>query len=312
MSAPATSDQVASLRETRPASSAARRRQAARRLRRLLRYGLVAVMVVWVLAPFYFLVLVSVQTRADSLRVPPNWFPVPDFGNYAAVLKRAFSAGPAASPSDLIFPGIRNSAVVAVSVAVLNVVFGASAGYSFARFRFFGSRAIPLGMLASQMVPAFAIIVPYYIVLRNLKLTNTRQGVVIALLSVTLPFTIWLLRAYFQGIPLEIERAARIDGCSRFAVFWRVVLPLARPGLISAGLFAFMVSWNDFLFASILNVNTDSMLVQPAIAGLYNVRQQSFGLMGAGSLLAALPTMLFALLVQRYLVRGLLSGAGKV
>jgi multiple sugar transport system permease protein len=136
--------------------------------------------------------------------------------------------------------------------------------------------------------------------------------VIIALLSVTLPFTIWLLRAYFQGIPPDIERQARIDGCDRFTVFWRVVLPLARPGLISAGLFAFMVGWNDFLFATILNTNTDSMLVQPAIAGLYNIRQQSFGLMGAGSLLAALPTMLFALLVQRYLVRGLLSGAGKV
>jgi multiple sugar transport system permease protein len=312
MSAPVTNDRIASHRDTRPASSAARRRLVARRLRRLLRYGLVSLMVVWVLAPFYFLLLVSVQTRADSLRVPPNWFPVPDFGNYVAVLERAFSEGPASTPSDLIFPGIRNSAVVAGAVALLNVVVGASAGYSFARFRFPGNRAIPLGMLASQMVPAFAIIVPYYIVLRNLELTNTRIGVVIALLSVTLPFTIWLLRSYFQGIPLEIERAARMDGCSRFTVFWRVVLPLARPGLISAGLFAFMVSWNDFLFATILNTNTDSMLVQPAITGLYNVRQQSFGLMGAGSLVAALPTMLFALVVQRYLVRGLLSGAGKV
>jgi multiple sugar transport system permease protein len=285
---------------------------ATRRLRRGLRYAIALLMLIWVLAPFYFLVLVSVQTRADSLRVPPVWLPRPDFDNYVTIIRRGFSDEPAASPSDLIFPGIRNSAVVAVSVATLNVVFGATAGYAFARFRFPGSRFIPLTMLGSQMVPAFAIIVPYYIVLRNLSLTNTRLGVVIALLSVTLPFTIWLLRSYFQGIPLELERAARIDGCSRFAVFWRVVLPLARPGLISAGLFAFMVAWNDFLFALVLNTSMSAVLVQPAIVGLYNIRQQSFGLMGAGSLLAALPTMLFALLVQRYLVRGLLSGAGKV
>jgi multiple sugar transport system permease protein len=284
----------------------------ARRTRRLARYGAALLLLLWVLAPFYFLLLVSVQTRADSLRVPPVWLPHPDLANYGAILSRAFATSPPSAPSDLIFPGIRNSLVVASAVASLNVLFGASAGYAFARFRFPGSRAIPLTLLGSQMVPAFAIIVPYYIVLRHLSLTNTRRGVIVALVSVTLPFTVWLLRGYFQGIPLEIERAARIDGCSRFTVFWRVVLPLARPGLISAGLFAFMVGWNDFLFATILNSNNDAMLVQPAIAGLYNIRQQSFGLMGAGSLVAALPTMLFALVVQRYLVRGLLSGTGKV
>jgi multiple sugar transport system permease protein len=298
--------------ERRPPLEMRPRRSKAKWARLIARYALVVVMVVWVLAPFYFLLLVSVQTRADSLRVPPVWFPKPDFGNYATIIEKAFSDAPPSAPSDLIFPGIRNSAIVASAVAVLNVLFGATAGYAFARFRFPGNRTIPLALLGSQMVPAFAIIVPYYIVLRNLKLTNTRLGVIIALLSVTLPFTIWLLRSYFQGIPRDIERQARIDGCDRFTVFWRVVLPLARPGLISAGLFAFMVGWNDFLFASILNTNTDSMLVQPAIAGLYNVRQQSFGSMGAGSLLAALPTILLALVVQRYLVRGLLSGAGKV
>lgn len=302
--------------ERRPAvERPARRAQTgllARRVRRSLRYVFALLMLIWILAPFYFLILVSVQTRADSLRVPPVWLPDIDLGNYVTILERAFDTSPASSPSDLIFPGIRNSFVVATAVGVLNVIFGASAGYAFARFRFPGSRSLPLALLGSQMVPAFAIIVPYYIVLRHLNLTNTRLGVIVALLSVTLPFTVWLLRGYFQSIPIEIERAARIDGCSRFTVFWRVVLPLARPGLVSAGLFAFMVGWNDFIFATILNTSTDAMLIQPAIAGLYNVRQQSFGLMGAGSLLAALPTMFLALIVQRYLVRGLLSGTGKV
>jgi multiple sugar transport system permease protein len=289
-----------------------RRRTAGRRLRRVLRWFAVTAMCVWVFAPFYFLLLVAFQTKADSLRTPPVWFPKPDFSNFTKILDHAFSSAPAANPSDLIVPGIRNSAIVAISVALLNVVLGASAGYAFARVRFRGNRAIPLALLGSQMVPAFALLVPYYIVLRNLGLTNTRLGVVIAELSITLPFTVWLLRSYFSNVPVELERAARIDGCGRLQTFLRVALPLARPGLIAVGLFAFMVSWNDFLFQVILNSNVDAIMIQPAIAGLYNVREQSFGIMAAGSLLAALPTMVFALVTQRYLVRGLMSGAGKV
>jgi multiple sugar transport system permease protein len=287
------------------------RRQLVKRVQRALRLVLIVAFLVWILAPFYFLLLVSFQSKADSLTTPPNWFPIPDISNYTRILGRAFSNAPISGPPDLIVPGIENSAIVATFTGILNVAFGSLAAYAFARMRFFGSRRIPTALVGSQMVPAFALLIPYYIVLRSLGLTNTLQGIVIAELSITLPFTIWLLRAYFQGIPVDLERAARIDGCSRLATFYRVVLPLARPGLIAVGLFAFMVAWNDFLFAVVLNSRTSAMLIQPAIAGLYNVREQSFGIMAAGSILAALPTMLLAFFLQRFLVRGLLSGATK-
>ena len=290
---------------------ARRRREISRGVRRGLRAVLLIAFLIWILAPFYFLLLVSFQSKADSLATPPNWFPVPDPGNYARILSRAFSDAPISGPPDLILPGIRNSAIVATLTGVLNVVLGSLAGYAFARLRFPGSRRVPSALLASQMVPAFALLIPYYVVLRQLGLTNNLIGVIVAELSITLPFTIWLLRAYFQGIPLALERAARVDGCDRLQTFLRVVLPLARPGLIAVGLFAFMVAWNDFLFAIVLNSQTDAMLIQPAIAGLYNVREQSFGIMAAGSLLAALPTMLLVLFLQRFLVRGILSGATK-
>ncbi len=287
------------------------RRVMQRRIRSAVRAVLMLVFLVWVLAPFYFLLLVSFQSKADSLSTPPNWFPVPDLANYTRILARAFSDAPISGPPDLILPGIRNSAIVAILTGVLNVLLGSLAGYAFARLRFPGSRRTPSVLLASQMVPAFALLVPYYIVMRSLGLTNTLQGIVIAELGTTLPFSIWLLRAYFQGIPIALERAARIDGCSRLSTFLQVVLPLARPGLIAVGLFAFMVAWNDFLFAIVLNSHTESMLIQPAIAGLYNVREQSFGTMAAGSLLAAIPTMLLVLFLQQSLVRGILSGATK-
>jgi multiple sugar transport system permease protein len=156
------------------------------------------------------------------------------------------------------------------------------------------------------------LVVPFYVILHTAHLTDTRTGIVIAHLSFTVPFSVWMMRSFFKSVPLEVDRAAMIDGCTRWQVFYRVVLPLARPGVISVGLFSFMVSWNDFLFALVLNSRTDSMMIQPAISGLYNVREQSFGIMAAGTLLAALPTMILALLCQRFLVRGLTSGVGKV
>lgn len=292
--------------------SVAGRRRGRVLMRRAARYVAAALLALWVLAPFYFLALVAVQSGADALRTPPVWFPRPDLSNFTTILERALHGGPAANPSDLILPGLANSAAVAVAVGIANVVLGSAAGYAFARYRFLGHRGIPLTMLGSQMVPAFALIVPYFVVLRNLGLTNTRMGVAIAEISITLPFTVYLLRAYFQGVPIDVERAARIDGASRIVTFVRVALPLARPGLISAGLFAFMVAWNDFVFSVVLNSNQTAILIQPAIAGLYNVREQSFGIMAAASLLSAVPTMVIALVAQRYLVRGLLSGTGKV
>lgn len=291
---------------TRPAGVAARQRIGAG-----LRYAAAVVVLVWILAPFAFLLLVAVQTRPDALSIPPVWLPRPDLSNFRTILGRAFETGPPVQTSDLILPGILNSARVAIAVAALNVILGSVAGYAFARFRFVGSRTIPFAMLGSQMVPAFALIVPYFVVFRQLGLTNTRVGAAVALVSITLPFTVWLLRAYFSNVPVALERAARIDGCSRITAFRRVVLPLACPGLISTGLFAFMVAWNDFLFALVLNSEVAALLVQPALAGLYNVREQSFGLMAAGAILAALPTMVLAVATQRFLVRGLLAGAEK-
>ncbi len=282
-----------------------------RKLPMIGRLTMAAFIAAWILVPFCYLLLLAIQTKAEALTTPPDWLPSPDFSNFTTILDRAFSSEPASRTSDLIFPGIVNSAIVATFVAVINVLVGALAAYAFARYRFRGSRAIPVAMLATQMIPIFALLVPYYVVFRNLGLTNSLTGIVIADLSFTLPFTVWLLRGYVQGIPPDIDRQARVDGCTRMGVFLRVIVPLSRTGLLSVGLFAFLMSWNDFLFPLILNSDEGSIMVQPAIAGLYNVREQSFGLMAAGTLLAAIPTLAIALVSQRFLVRGLLGGATK-
>lgn len=289
-------------------------RRARSRIRsgRVLRWAVVAFLLAWVLAPLYFLAILAFTSKADSLVTPPKWLPPPNFGNFHHILASALSGQPPASPSDLIIPGIKNSALVAISVAALNIIIGSLAGYAFARYRFPGSRVLPTVLLGTQLVPVFALIIPFYVLLRHLHLTDTRAGIIIAQLSFTIPFSVWLLRSFFTAIPREVERAGVIDGCNRWQVFYRVILPLGRPGIVSVGLFSFMVSWNDFLFPIVLNSQVGSMMIQPAISGLYNVRQQSFGIMAAGTLMAALPTMLLALLAQRFLVRGLTSGIGKV
>lgn len=287
-----------------------------RRLRKIwlnaARAPIILLMIAWILAPFYFLGLLAIQSRAQALVTPPVWLPQPNMINFRHIFADALAGLPPVNASDLILPGIWNSAIVATVVALANVTLASGAAYAFARYRFPGNTTILVALLASQMVPVFVLLIPYFDLLRRLGLVNTRVGVMVAQLSFTLPFTIWLLRSYVASIPIDLDRAARVDGCSRFEVFWRVVLPLMRPGLISVGLFTFMVSWNDFLFPLVLNTDTSSVMIQPAIAGLYTIHEQSLGDMAAGSLLAALPTMLLALVAQRFLIRGFLAGMGKV
>ena len=125
--------------------------------------------------------------------------------------------------------------------------------------------------------------IPMYLLVMRAGLLDNPLSVILAHTTFTLPFTIWLLKGYFQTVPVDLERAARVDGCSRLQAMWHVVLPLAAPGLVTAALFAFLGSWNEFLFALVLNSRVDQMMVQPAIAGMYSMTMQEYGLMGAGS-----------------------------
>ena len=266
----------------------------------------------WVLGPIYWIVLSGFATNADLLKTPPNWIPAnPSLDNYRPLFANLFTGRSPGSQADMIIPALWNSLSIGLVVALINVAFGSLAAYAFARLRFYARRTLLISLLAAQMVPGLALIIPFYVVFSQLGLTNTRVGVAIAHLSFTLPFTVWILRSYFQSISIELEWAARVDGCTRTQALLRVVFPLAVPGLITAGLFAFMGSWNEFLFALVITSLPKAMPIQPAISSMYNIRQQTYGVMAASATLAALPTIVLTLIFQRYLVRGLLSGAIK-
>ena len=208
-------------------------------------------------------------------------------------------------------PGIWNSMLAATGTAVLNLVLGILAGYSFARLRFPGRTAVLFLYLGSRMVPGIALIVPLYMVIQRAGLLDTLLALVVTYLTFTLPFTIWLLKSYFQGIPRELEEAALVDGCGFWRMMGRVLLPAAAPGLVAAAMFAFMTAWNDYLFAVILTSSMAAKTAPVVVAGFATDVTTERTLMAAGGVLAVVPPLVLAFLFQRLIVQGLVSGAVK-
>jgi multiple sugar transport system permease protein len=270
--------------------------------------------VAFILAPIYVLLLVSVTKESTELSGTPQWLPSLTWANFAAVLnawQHFFGSMPVVSAASLVLPGLRNSLEVAFPVAIFNMLIAAPAGYVFGRLRFPGSRALALAMLSTQMLPSLVLVVPFFVMFRHLDLTNSLLGVGLADLSITLPFTIWIIANAVQDVPVELERAARVDGLSRLASIFRVTIPLAKSGIRTGGLFSFLFSWNDLIFPLILIVSPSLIMIQPAIAGMYSDIASDFGAMSAAAILAIIPPLIVAITALRTLAKGLMSGAVK-
>jgi multiple sugar transport system permease protein len=245
--------------------------------------------------------------------VPPQWIPHhPTLSNYQTFFDpsgtRAIVGSRAAEET---LPGMVNSLLAALGTAVLNLVLGTLTGYSLARFRFRGSSAL-LGLyLGSRMLPGIALIVPLYLTLKNFGLLDHLSALIVTYVTFTLPFTIWLLRNYFQTIPRSLEEAAFMDGASWLEMLTKVLLPAAMPGLIAAGMFAFMTAWNDYLFAVILTSTTASKTLPVVVAGFATDVTTERTLMATSGVLAIVPPLVLAFLFQRLIVQGLTSGSVK-
>jgi multiple sugar transport system permease protein len=268
---------------------------------------------IYFLAPFSWLVLTSFMHESDAMALPLRWIPASaTLANYATFVAPAETrsiVGSRAAENSL--PGIVNSLVAATGTAALNVPLGILAGYSFARLRFPGRRALLFLYLGSRMIPGIALIVPLYLVVKTLGLLDTLLALVMTYLTFTLPFTIWLLKSYFQGIPRELEEAALVDGCGRGRMMLWVLLPAAAPGPVAAAMFAFMTAWNDYLFAVILTSSMAAKTVPVVVAGFATDVTTERTLMAAGGVLAVVPPLVLAFVFQRLIVQGLVSGAVK-
>jgi ABC-type glycerol-3-phosphate transport system permease component len=210
-----------------------------------------------------------------------------------------------------VFRFLANSFFIATSVMLLVVLLGSLGAYALSRFSLRGKNWLMMSTLLPQFFPYVLILIPFYVLMSNLGLVDTHIGLILTHTSITLPFAIWMLTGYFNAIPKELDQAALIDGCSRLGVLFRIIYPTALPGLVVAGFFAFVVSWGDYLFVSILSQSEGTQTLPIALQSFMNSLQVKWGMITAGTVVAILPTILFFSLVQRRLVAGLTAGAVK-
>lgn len=204
----------------------------------------------------------------------------------------------------------RNSVTVSLSTVALTLLLSTPAAYSLTRFRFYGREKLAALILFTYMFAPIMIIVPFYVMVRFLGLTNTHTGLVMAYTAFCLPFNLWMLRTFFQSIPVDIEEAAMIDGANRFQAVVHVVFPLALPGVVATGIFTFILAWNDYIFARVL-LSADELKTLPVgIADLYNASVVDWGMIMASGLLVIAPIAGVFVFIQKYLVAG--WGAGGV
>lgn len=251
--------------------------------------------------PLLWMVLTSVRPDRDILSPTPKFW---SFEYHLQHYRNLFD-----QTDFLIY--FYNSITVAGTATVLTIFVATLAAYGITRFRFGGREAIAGGMLFTYMFAPILIIVPFYILMRAGGLVNSKLGLVLAYTTFSLPFSMWLLRAFFQSIPLDLEEAAMTDGASRPKAVALVIVPLALPGVIAVSIFTFIVAWNDYLFARVL-INDNELKTLPiGMDDLYNATVTDWGMMMAGGVVITIPALVFFILVQRYLIAGWGAGAVK-
>ncbi|MBI3456903.1 MAG: carbohydrate ABC transporter permease [Candidatus Rokubacteria bacterium] len=286
-----------------------------RRLGRLAVYGLALLAAFYLAAPFYWLVASSFMYDAEAVSIPVHLVPekptLEHWRDYLFPKPPTERANIGAATARVYRRGIFNSLVVASWVTLANLVFGTLAAYSLVRLRLIGVSALMLFYLGSRSVPAVAILIPMFILVQEFGLLDTRLAVILAHITFTLPFTIWILRGYFQTVPIDLEEAARVDGCGRIQALVRVFLPVAVPGLVAAGIFSFMLSWVEFLFALLFTATDKAKTVTVMASAFTSDVDVSWTVIATGGVLAVLPPLLLVLMFQKYIIAGLVGGAVK-
>jgi N,N'-diacetylchitobiose transport system permease protein len=270
-------------------------------------FGLVAIF------PVYWMVQSAFEPNGRINALTPSFFPIHfTLHNFVDAVNHTNGSGSANSGAVAYFwDDARNSLIVVTSAVVITLIFAFLAAAAISRFRLRGSGAFLLLILVVQMIPGTAMIIPVFLFLNNLHLTDNYLGLILAYAVTTLPFTIWALRGFVRGVPIELEEAAMVDGASRFGAFMRILFPLVLPGLISSGIFAFITAWNDYLTANVvMQQNYHQTLPVWLFSFSTNVNTDYGGLM-AGCTIMSVPVVILFLIVQRRIVQGFTAGAVK-
>ncbi len=262
-----------------------------------------AALTVFAVAPFVWVLLASFKTRAELYAMPLVWLPSSlSLANYVEAWTSKLT------PFSRFFA---NSLWVSSVTMVATTVISVLAGYALARFRFAGRQTLMMLFLATQMFPAVLLIAPLLSQWHALGLIDTYQALIYSNFSFTVPFTVWMLVGYFESIPRELEESALMDGCGRFGALWRVVLPLAAPGVAATAIFAFVSSWSELLFAITFTSQTEMRTLSAGLLFMVGQYEIQWGQLSAGVIISTLPVAVLFTFLQRHLIRGLTAGALK-
>ncbi len=270
-------------------------------------YFFALILAIIVLAPPIWMFISSISSQAQLIELPLRWFPrEPSFHRYIAMVTETGDGAAA-----IFRLTVRNSFIIGICVTLICVSTGVLAAYAASRIKFKGKDAIMFAMLFSYILPPILIMVPLYVTIKGLGLMDTRLSLIIIYSALLMPFAVWTLKGFFDTIPPDLEDAARIDGCTYLGALFRVVLPLAIPGIAAAALLVFILSWEEFLIALVFTSSPDAKTITVGISEFTDRYKIDYPFMAAGGVIGALIPVLLSIIFQKGLVKGLTSGAVK-
>lgn len=266
----------------------------------------IAFIAIWTLLPLYWVLNMSLQTDAQVAAKPANYLPpTPTLANYITLL------GGSSDISDSVRQATVNIVIECAAATVVTVVLATLAAYAFARMTFRGRNVVFYAVLATMALPAYATLIPLYQIMSGLGLVNTYTGIVLVYVSGFLPLATWILYNYMSSLPISLEEAGQVDGASRMSVLRHIVLPLARPGIVSTAIITFLSAWAQFLFPLVLSSDLSTQPLTVVIAALQGRHVVPYSLMSAAGVVAIAVPALIAVVLNRYIVSGLLTGSVK-
>ena len=260
----------------------------------------IVLLVIFFLFPIYWLILTSLKMKISMFQLPPSWWPTKaTLENF----KFVFTNMP-------VLKWTLNSVIISMGTVVLSLILGVPAGYAFSRVRFRGKNLLLMFILLTRALPPVVIVLPFRVIMHNFGLFGSHFAVILLDSVYNAAFTAWLMSGFFESIPVDLEEAAIIDGCSHIKAFWKIALPLSKPGLVTAALFAFILSWNDFLFALTLT-SPETATLPVGMLSTFGMLSVGWTNMAAMGVFAIIPVVALSLVLQRYYISGLTFGGIK-
>lgn len=277
------------------------RRHARKTIISIIQYAILIFCSLLVLIPILWMASTAFKSEPETIQIPPNWIPEkPSVQSFT----RLWSEYP-------FLTYFKNSGIIVFCSMILSTIVACFAGYGVTRFKFRGKQAFLTFTLITQMFPSIMLLIPYYKVLSIYNLSNTLFGMILVYVSFTIPFCSWMMVSFFRTIPLELDEAAIIDGCPRFTIFYRIILPLTLPGIAATAIYSFIIGWNEYMFAQVL-INDPALKTVPigiaAMNGQYKILWND---MMMASLISSIPVILVFLLFQKSFISNLTAGAVK-